>query len=134
MQSREQTVTPSTSRDLGETSVANFRRMSAVGPGVGFAVAARVCPGDRLGRATVCGLRIRSVDNAMLNHNGRIVVVTDNAGAERADMRADRAIDMLNIGRRIARRREHRGLGGADRGQHGAGADEGGREAADQLT
>jgi hypothetical protein len=26
-------------------------------------------------------LQIRSIDNAMLNHNGRIVVVTDNAGA-----------------------------------------------------
>jgi len=41
----------------------------------------------------------------MLNHNGRIVVVTDNAGAERTEMRADRAIDMLDIGRRIVRRR-----------------------------
>ena len=70
----------------------------------------------------------------MLNHNGRIVVVTDNAGAERADMRADCAIDMLNVGRRIARYREHRGLGGAYRGQDGARADEGGRKAADQLT
>ena len=111
-----------------------FRQISTIGLGVGFAGAAPVCSGDGLRRATVCGLRIRSIDNAMFNHDGRIVVVTDNAGAERADMRADCAIDMLNIGRRIVRHREHRGLGGADRGQDGARADEGGREAADQLT
>jgi hypothetical protein len=58
-----------------------FRQISTIGLGVGFAGAAPVCSGDRLRRATVCGLQIRSIDNAMLNHNGRIVVVTDNAGA-----------------------------------------------------
>ena len=68
----------------------------------------------------------------MLNYNGRIVVVTDNAGAERADMRADCAIDMLNIGRRIARNREHRSLGGGYGGQHSSRPDEGGGRAADQ--
>jgi len=111
-----------------------FRQISTIGLGLGFAGAAPVCSGDRLSRATVYGLRIRSIDNAMFDYNGRIVVVTDNAGAERAEMRADRAIDILNTGRSIVRRREHCGLRGAYRGQHGARADEGGGDAADQLT
>ena len=58
-----------------------FRQISTIGLGVGFAGAAPVCSGDSLRRATVCGLGFRSIDNAMLNHNGRIIVVTNNTGS-----------------------------------------------------
>jgi hypothetical protein len=72
-----------------------FRQLSTIGLGVGFSVAGPVCPGDGLRRATVSGLTVRSIDSAMLNHIGRIIVVTDNAGAQRADVRADRALRLI---------------------------------------
>ena len=50
----------------------------------------------------------------MLDLNGRVVVATDNAGAEWPDVRADCAIDMLNIGGPMTRNWERHRLGRYD--------------------
>ena len=100
---------------------------------MGFGVSSYICFGDGLGGATIGGLGIERVD-PMLNHNGRAVVATDNAGAKWPDVRANRAIDILNIGRRKVRDREHCSLRSCHRGQQSARADEGGGRATNQLT
>jgi hypothetical protein len=70
----------------------------------------------------------------MLDLNGRVVVATDNAGAEWPDVRADCAIDMLNIGGPMTRNWERHRLGRCYRRQYNPRADEGGGRATDQLT
>lgn len=98
-----------------------------------FAAAVAVRSGDGLGRAAVRALGIGSVGGATLDHGG-MIVVAEQAGAERSEMGADRAIDVLNIGRRKALSRELHRLGAGQRGQHCACAGDGGGRAADQLV
>lgn len=68
-----------------------------------------------------------------LNHHGRVIVVTQNAASQRPDMRADRAVDVLNIGRRIARNRGHHSLGGGYGSKQRPRADEGRDRATDHM-
>ena len=69
----------------------------------------------------------------MLDHYGTRIVGAEDAPSERTDVRAERAIHMLNIGRGIASERQHCSLGGNYSGQHRCSPKKGGRGIAYEL-